>query len=140
MKKTLAAAVLMLAAAQSGFALEVYNWKSANGVTVYSDAPKNLRIKNTKVMNVRTHTSHAQTNAMPPVPESLADQQAMLSQKIAAQNRQIEQQNAKIAADMQKAKEENCRTAQSSRKLAEGARNRDQLVQKYDADIERYCN
>lgn len=140
MKKLAAVLAVVSAVSYAAAATPVYSWKSGNGVTSYSDTPKNLRINQVNVMNVRTQTAHTAKQGMPAVPESLADQQALLSQKIAAQNRQVEEQNARIAADMEKAKQENCQTAQSNRKLAESARNRDQLVQKYDADIQRYCN
>ncbi|MDO5357413.1 MAG: DUF4124 domain-containing protein [Conchiformibius sp.] len=140
MKKLAAVLAVVSAVSYAAAATPVYSWKSGNGVTSYSDTPKNLRINQVNVLNVRTQTAHTAKQGMPAVPESLADQQALLSQKIAAQNRQVEEQNARIAADMEKAKQENCQTAQSNRKLAEGARNRDQLVQKYDADIQRYCN
>lgn len=138
---TVLAAAVLLASASHASAKKpvVYSWKTVSGSTAYSDTPYHLRLNNTNTVNIRTQTVRAKS-ARPVVPESLADQQAMLSQQIAIRNRHVEEQNAKIAAEMQKAKQENCQTAQSNRTLAESARNRDQLIQKYDADIKRYCN
>lgn len=130
---------LALASVGIVHAANVYSWKSSNGLTVYSDTPRNLKLKGTNSLNVRTQTATPRTGKLP-VPTSLADEQAQLSQKIALQNRQIEEQNAKVAAEMRQIKEENCRNAQSNRKLAESARNRDQIIAKYDADIAKNCN
>ncbi|WP_027009611.1 DUF4124 domain-containing protein [Conchiformibius kuhniae] len=130
------AAVLALFAGTAS-AAAVYNWKEG-GTTKYSDTPRGLKIGKSNVMNVRTQTVIPQSAARPTMPESLADRQAQLSQEIAMRNRQVEEQNAKALEHNQKI--EQCNNARSSRRLAEGARNREQLIQKYDEEIARHCN
>lgn len=124
----------------SAQAVSVYSWKDNKGITAYSDTPNGLKIKGTNTLNVRTQTVSIPRHGQPTLPTSIADQQVMLSQQIAAQNRQVEMENAKIKAERDKIREENCRNAQSNRKLAENARNRDQLITKYEQDIAANCN
>lgn len=138
MKKSVLIALLAGLSATATAAAPVFNWKEGNGVTKYSDTPRGLKLGKSNVMNVRTQTVVPQSAARPAVPESLADRQAQLSQEIAMRNRQIEESNAKALEHNQKV--EQCNNARSSRRLAENARNRDQLIQKYDEEIARFCN
>lgn len=121
----------------------VYTWK--NGASnVYSDTPRGLKLdKNNNRVNVRTQTL-IKLEQKPITPPSLAEQQAELNAKIAAQNKKIEEQNAKALADKQKAEQEtkaqNCEASRRNRQLAESARNKDELIPRYDADIAKYCN
>ena len=138
MKKSVLIALLVGLSATATAAKPVFNWKEGNGVTKYSDTPRGLKLGKSNVMNVRTQTVVPQSAARPAVPESLADRQAQLSQEIAMRNRQIEEYNAKALEHNQKL--EQCNNARSSRRLAESARNRDQLIQKYDEEISRFCN
>lgn len=131
------ASILTLLAG-SASAISVYNWKEKGGITKYSDTPRGLKIGNANTMNVRTQTVVPISTARPTEPTSLADKQAQLSQEIAMRNRQIEEENAKILQKNQQM--EQCNNARSSRKLAEGARNRETLIPKYDAEIAQYCN
>lgn len=121
----------------------VYTWK--NGASnVYSDTPRGLKLdKSNSRMNVRTQTVIT-LEQKPITPPSLAEQQAELNAKIAAQNKNIEAENAKMLAEKQKAEQEakaqNCELARKNRQFAESARNKDDLIPRYDADIAKYCN
>ena len=121
----------------------VYTWK--NGANnVYSDTPRGLKLdKSNSRMNVRTQTVIT-LEQKPITPPSLAEQQAELNAKIAAQNKNIEAENAKMLAEKQKAEQEakaqNCELARKNRQFAESARNKDDLIPRYDADIAKYCN
>lgn len=121
----------------------VYSW-SEGGRNVYSDTPRGLRMDYANKMNIRTHTVRAPTEIKHKVPESIAEQQLELSQRMAEQNRAIEEQNAKLAKEAeeraQKMRQENCERARTNRKLAEQASNRDQILPMYDSDIQKYCN
>lgn len=122
---------------------EVYTWKNGN-TNVYSDTPRGLKLdKSNSRMNVRTQTTIT-VEQKPVTPPSLAQQQAELNAKIAAQNKNIEEQNAKIAAEKLKAEQEtkaqNCEIARKNRQFAESARNKDDLIPRYEADIAKYCN
>lgn len=129
----------LLAATASAADTEVFSWKSG-GSTVYSDTPANMQMGRSSVVNIRTGT------VTPPAPKeastanlSLAEQQALLNQKIAEQNKQIEDSNAKLAAET---KAENCKAARLNLETVEktNARNKDELIPRYNADIAKYCN
>lgn len=122
---------------------EVYTWKKG-ATNVYSDTPNGLRLdKNNNKMNVRSQ-SVIRLEQKPITPPSLAEQQAELNKQIAAQNKDIEAQNAKIQAENarkeQEAKAANCEASKRNRQFAEQARNKDDLIPRYDADIAKYCN
>ena len=70
----------------------------------------------------------------------MAQRQLELSQQIAAENKKVEDENAKRTAEAAKIKEENCQQARSNLNLAQNARNKDQLIPKYTNDISRFCN
>lgn len=122
---------------------DVYTWKKG-ATNVYSDTPRNLKLDKTNSrVNVRTQT--VITLAQKPItPPSLAEQQAELNAKIAAQNKNIEAENARILAEKQKAEQEakaqNCQLARKNRQFADSARNKDDLIPRYEADIAKYCN
>lgn len=122
---------------------EVYTWKKG-ATNVYSDTPNGLRLdKNNNKMNVRSQ-SVIRLEQKPITPPSLAEQQAELNKQIAAQNKDIEAQNAKIQAENAKKEQEtkaaNCEASKRNRQFAEQARNKDELIPRYDADIAKYCN
>lgn len=146
MKKTLTAlTAIALCASAGAWAAEkdVYTWK--NGATnVYSDTPYGLKLdKHNSRMNIRSQ-SVIRLEQKPITPPSLAEQQAELNKQIAAQNKDIEAQNAKIQAENakkeQEAKSANCEASKRNRQFAENARNKDELIPRYDADIAKYCN
>lgn len=107
----------------------------------YSDMPVGLKMGQCNTVNVRTGT------VTPPTPAansgdasmSLADRQAALNADIAAENKRREEEAAKMAAET---KAENCKAAQMNREMVDktNARNKADLIPKFDADIAKYCN
>lgn len=150
MKKMTLLAAVALGLSAVATAQDVYNWRDGKGVNNYSDVPRNMTPAGTNIINVRTQTS---SPAIKPqvVPNdvggsanpeaSLAEQQAALSQKLAEQNKAIEAENQKIAEQNRKDKEENCKRARLNRSMADSARsNQAELIQRYEADIQQFCN
>lgn len=147
MTKTMGALLLALALPVSLQAQEVFNWRDGKGVNNYSDVPRNLQPNRSNILNVNTQTVR---NPPPVAPvagavaasDSLADQQARLNQQIAEQNRKTEEQNRKIDEENKRNKEANCQRARLNRTAAESARaaNRAELLARYDADVQQYCN
>lgn len=122
---------------------EVYTWKGRSGSVVYSDVPNQLKPSRSATVNVRTHNVHL-PQAQPATEDgdtSLAEQQGRLNEKITHSNKQIEEQNKKIEEQNQQMKADNCKTARLNRQFAESARaQRDALISRYDADINKYCS
>lgn len=121
---------------------EVFQWKTRRGTNAYADTPRNMIMGESNVLNVRTKT------VTPPTPTtigggnpnmSLADQQALLNQRIAEENKKNQEEYAKQQAET---KAENCKTARMNRDMIDktNASNRAELAPKYDADIAKYCN
>ena len=138
--KTIAIALISVSLTTGALAAEtVYSWRQGSH-NAYSDIPLNLRMDYANKMNVRTHTVSASTDAKLKTPDSLAQRQLELSQQIAAENKKVEDENAKRTAEAAKIKEENCQQARSNLNLAQNARNKDQLIPKYTNDISRFCN
>ena len=141
MKKVIAAGVLALLAGTAFAAeTEVFNWRSRRGHNVYSDTPNQMQMGRSNVSNIRTGT------VIPPTPKatpmenmSPTEQQAIANQRIAEQNRKIEEENAKRE---QEAKTQNCNAARMNLDTVQksNARNKDQLIPRYQADINKYCN
>ncbi len=102
----------------------------------YSDTPRGLKAALCSVKSVRTGGT-IQTASTPARPMTLAEQQAQLNQKVAAENKRIEEANKKREADT---KAENCKMAQINLQTAQGARNKGDLLPKYQADVSKYCN
>ncbi len=125
-------------------AAEVFTWKNRNGSNTYSDVPRNLKPAHAGLVNVRTRsvTPAAPEQPAPADSQSLADQQKQLSDEIARQNKQVEEQNKRIDEENRLQKEANCKTARMNRQFAETARvnNRADLIARYDADINQFCN
>ncbi|ASK26721.1 DUF4124 domain-containing protein [Neisseria chenwenguii] len=124
-------------------AAEVYTWKNSKGGTIYSDTPNRLRADKSGVMNIRTHSvSQPQAPAAPETAGSLAEEQGKLNDKIVQANKQIEEQNKKIEEQNRLQKEDNCKAARLNRQFADSARtnNREALIQRYEADVNKYCN
>ncbi len=140
--RTFATGCLLLAAAQLS-AAEVYTWRDQKGRTTYSDVPNRLQPARSNLLNVRTHSVsqpvQPQTAAQP---DSIYEQQRQLNDKIAQANQQIDEQNKKIEEANRQTNEDNCNAARLNRQFAETARsaNRDALIQRYEADIGKYCN
>lgn len=132
---------LLLVAALSNAALanevQVFNWKSSNGSNAYSDTPHNMLMGRSNVVNVRTGTVTPPAPAEKPVPTNAVEAQQMANEMIAAENKRLQEAAAEQA---KKIKEENCKTAQMNRANAENARNKDELIPKFDEAIAKYCN
>lgn len=146
MKKSAILLALVLGLSTAAGAKEVFNWKSSRGVNTYADVPKDLKPSQSNLLNVRAHTV-TQTTAAAVAPEaqmasgSISDQQMKLSEQVAAQNKAIEEKNRQIEAQNRKQQEDNCKAARLNRSIAESARsnNRDALLARYDADIQKFC-
>ena len=97
MKKVIAAGALALLAGTAFAAeTEVFNWRSRNGDNVYSDTPYKMQMGRSNVINIRTGTVIPPAPAASPMENmSPAEQQAIANQRIAEQNRKIEEENAK---------------------------------------------
>lgn len=109
------------------------------GSRSYSDIPAGLKMGKCNVVNVRTGTVTPPTPAPKPETGSIADRQAALNADIAAENKRREEEAAKMAAET---KAENCKAAQMNREMVDktNARNKADLIPKFDADIAKYCN
>ena len=109
----------------------------------YSDTPANMRTQNCKLINIRTGAVVPQSNAESmSASGSLADQQMRLNQQMAAANKKIEESNAAVEKANAEAKAENCKAARMNLDNASraSAQNRAQLANKYQADINKFCN
>ncbi|MDO4878523.1 MAG: DUF4124 domain-containing protein [Neisseria sp.] len=167
-RKLLLAAVLLSAAHASYAAVknnEVYRWKDKASVNTYSDTPRKLTPSDSTIINIRTNkvippaTSTVQPAAVTTVgdpaatpgmgggavagkePPTLADQQKMVNDQIAEQNRAAEKRNKEIEEQNRQAEEANCKTAQMNHSFAQNARtnNREALLERYSQDIAKYC-
>lgn len=138
--------MLLLGAAATLSAQEVFSWRDGRGNNAYSDTPRNLVPAKAKLFNVRTQTaSPAVSNAAQSASDagdSLTDEQTKLNQKIAARNKAIEARNKKIEADNKKRKDAGCKAARLNRKIAESSRvnSREELIERYDQEIKQLCN
>lgn len=137
--KTLSVAALALLMTSSALADNVYVWRGSRG-NVYSDIPNNLRMDYANKMNIRTHNVRQATEVKHKTPDSIAERQLELAKESAAASKKVEDENKRIAEANAKIKQENCAQARSNLNLAQNARNRDQLVPKYNSDIQKYCN
>ena len=126
--KTLLAALALAAVSGAAWAdsSTVFTWKTRRS-TAYSDTPRNMQMGTVDTLNVRTGTISAPPTAEQPPANSIAE------------NKRIEEANAKAAADT---KAENCKAAQMNKQTVErnNVRNKDELLPKYDADIAKYCS
>ena len=91
----------------------VFTWKGKSGHQVYSDTPRNLSTQNVSTMNIRSHTvTKIETKPMSDTiqggkigvegdgkDKSLADQQADLNAKMAAENKKKEEENKRKLKD-----------------------------------------
>ena len=127
MKKVIAAGVLALLAGTAFAAeTEVFNWRSRSGHNVYSDTPNQMQMGRSNVINIRTGT------VIPPTPKATPMENMSPTE-------QIEEENAKRE---QEAKTQNCNAARMNLDTVQksNARNKDQLIPRYQADISKYCN
>lgn len=132
MKKLTALAILALTVSFGASAKEVYSWQTGSS-TAYSDTPRNLQLGSSGALNIRTHTVKPIEGSVK-LPDSIAELQAHLNKRITEENKKVEEQNAKNKA-------ENCQVAKDNRERAATAeRNKDQLMARFDADIQKYCN
>ena len=134
----------------------VFTWKGKSGNQVYSDTPRNLSTQNVSTMNVRSHTV-TKIESKPASDtiqcgkigvegggkeKSLADQQADLNAKMAADNKLKEEANKKIEEENKKVNAENCTRAQMNLKNVQTSNrvnDREKLAAGYQQDISRYC-
>lgn len=134
----------------------VFTWQGNGGNKVYSDTPRNLNTRNVGTMNIRSHTvtkldnetksgsiegGKIGTTADSKEP-SLAEQQADVSAKIAAENKKKEEENKKIDEQNKQAQTENCTRAQlnlNNVQTSNRVNNREQLAAGYQQDIDRFC-
>ena len=134
----------------------VFTWKGKSGNQVYSDTPRNLSTQNVSTMNVRSHTM-TKIESKPASDtiqggkigvegdgkeKSLADQQADLNAKMAADNKLKEEANKKIEEENKKVNAENCTRAQMNLKNVQTSNrvnDREKLAAGYQQDISRYC-
>lgn len=137
-KLTLLATALCLAApVLSGAASETYY---SCGGGYYSDVPRDMQVgRCTAKTSSGLVIKAAEPAKAEPKVMSLAEQQAEINRQIAEQNKKQEEENAKAAAT---AKAENCKAAQMNKEMVEktNARNKDQLLPKYEADIAKFCH
>ena len=134
----------------------VFTWKGKSGNQVYSDTPRNLSTNNVSTMNIRSHTvTKIETQAKSDTiqggtigvegdgkEKSLAEQQAELSAKIAADNKAKEEANKKIEEQNKKLNEENCTRAKmnlNNVQTSNRVNDREKLSAGYQQDIDRYC-
>ncbi|XXQ68050.1 hypothetical protein ACKLNO_10670 [Neisseriaceae bacterium B1] len=136
--KKLTALLLLAALSNAAIAdeVQVFNWKTSNGSNAYSDTPHNLQMGRSNVMNVRTGTVTAPPPAAKPLPTNAVEAQQMANEMAAAENKRQQEAAAEQAKQI---KEENCKTAQMNRANAENARNKDELIPKFDEAIAKYC-
>lgn len=139
MKKVFALMLATLSLNAISADIQVYNWKSGNGSNVYSDTPRNMQESESNVINLRTGTVTQAIQQPSTEPLSLAEEQARLNEKIIAENKRREEENAKMIAET---KAENCKTARMNLDMVNrsNAVNKDVLIPKYNSDIQKYCN
>ena len=138
--KSLFTALVLTAVASMAIAqdVQVFSWKNSKGNNAYSDVPNNMHMGRSNVINVRTGTVTPPPMAVNNnAPITLVEAQQQLNEQIAAENKRREEEAAKRAAEI---KEENCKTAKMNRANAENARNKAELIPKFDAAINQYCN
>lgn len=118
--------------------IQVFNWKTDRGTNAYSDTPHNMQMGRSSVLNIRTGTvTPPKTETKKAAPTNLVEAQAQLNEQIVAENKRREEEAARQAAET---KAENCKTARMNRAFAENARNKAELIPKFDAAINQYCN
>lgn len=137
MKKFVFAAAACLAIVPALSTAETYY---SCGSGYYSDVPRNMKAAQCALKTSRGSTIKTATpESAPSKPMTLLEQQADLNSRIAAENKRREEENVKAAAE---AKAENCKAAQMNKETVErtNARNKADLLPKYEADIAKFCN
>ena len=134
----------------------VFTWQGKSGHQVYSDTPRNLSTQNVSTMNIRSHTvTKIETKPASDTiqggkigvegevkEKSLADQQADLNAKMAAENKKKEEENKKTEEQNKKVNEENCTRAKMNMnnvQTSNRVNDREKLAAGYQQDIDRYC-
>lgn len=117
--------------------ITIYNWKTAKGSNAYSDIPNNLKISGSNIVNVRTGTVTPPAVEERRIPANAMEAQQMANEMIAAENKRAQEAHAK---QVQETREENCKAARMNRANVENARNKDELIPRFDAEIAKYCN
>lgn len=145
MKKTSIALIGIASLSFSFYSVadSVFTWKEGNGHNSYSDVPRQLQPTRANTINIRTQTIQTPQITSPQNTNStISEQQSKLSEKIISENKKIEEKNKKIDEENQRNKEDNCKAARLNRQLAEAARtnHREALLQRYDSDINKFCN
>ncbi|ULJ62620.1 hypothetical protein MIS46_00525 [Wielerella bovis] len=137
MKKLAFVAAALLAVIPTLSTAETYY---SCGGGYYSDVPLNMKAAQCALKTSRGSTVRDAAPVVAPArPLSLIEQQADLNNRIAEENRRREEESAKAAAEV---KAENCKAAQMNKETVErtNARNKAELLPKYEADIAKYCN
>lgn len=140
MLKTLLLTVLF-STTVTAIADEVFLWND-RGHNTYSDTPNNLPTSRVQIFNVRNQSVSEMKS---PSAAAASDPDAEIkkqNEQVEERNKQVDEKNKKIAEDNKRMKREACRTAQMNRKMADSLRvnNRDALIQRYNDDVNTYCN
>lgn len=147
MKKTILSALVCVSCLPA-LATEVFTWKNGSH-TSYSDTPRNLQRAGSHVVNFRTMSSvPAVKPEVKPEAENEAEAKdkeakevAEKNRQIAEKNKQVEEHNKKVGEENQKNKAESCRVSRMNQKIAASstAKNKDELLRRYQADVNKFC-
>ena len=124
-----------------------FSWQE-NGVTQYSDTPRNHTTEGVGVVNIRTHyveplkVQNAAGEVMSDEERamSLAQRQAKLNEEIAAENKRREEDNARREEER---KQYNCNQARMNLQNVQAANrmdNREAAIARYQADVSKFCD
>ena len=118
----------------------VFTWKDGGGNS-YSDVPKQLHPDQSQIVNLRTRQTRPAAKPVKPAAEKISTDMKEQEKDIAEKNRQIEEEKKKVAEFERQNKEENCRISKMNLKSvgSSKAKNRDDLIRKYNNDVNKYC-
>ena len=117
----------------------VFTWKDGGGNS-YSDVPKQLHPDQSQILNLRTRQTKPAVKPKPAVDQNAGS--AKENEKdIAEKNGQLEEEKKRIAETERQNKEENCRISKMNLKAVgnSNAKNKDDLIRKYNNDVNKYC-
>lgn len=117
----------------------VFTWKDGGGNS-YSDVPKQLHPDQSQIVNLRTRQTKPAVKPKPAVDKN-ADNAKENEKDIAEKNGQLEEEKKKVAEFERQTKEENCRISKMNLKAVESsnAKNKDDLIRKYNNAVNKYC-
>ena len=118
----------------------VFTWKDGGGNS-YSDVPKQLHPDQSQIVNLRTRQTRPAAKPAKPTAEKISADMKEQEKDIAEKNRQIEEEKKKVAEFERQNKVENCRISKMNLKSvgSSNAKNRDDLIRKYNNDVNKYC-